>query len=120
MTYRRSLLGLLFAAAMSATAAVVPAAAAHAAPGYTYTMQLSPASATVQAGTTTTTTISFHASRGLYGTAVDLSVSGLPTGVTASFSPATPRIGGRARLTLTTAPSSPAEISSESVDEPLA
>jgi hypothetical protein len=94
MKHRRSFLGLLFAAAMSA-AAVMPAAAAHAATSVAttatyYTMELSPASATVRPGHKTTTTISFSASRRLYGTAVDLSVNGLPSGVTASFSPATP------------------------------
>ncbi len=46
---RRRFLGLLFAAALSAGAAVVPLSAAHATTGY-YTMQLSPASAAIQAG----------------------------------------------------------------------
>jgi hypothetical protein len=110
MKHRRSLLGLLFAAAMSA-ATVMPVAAAHAATSAataatSYTMELSPASATIRAGRTTTTTISFSASRRLYSTPVDLSVSGLPSGVTASFSPATPRIGCTSTLTLTAAPSS--------------
>jgi len=50
MKYRRRFLGLLFAAALSAGAAVVPLSAAHAITSY-YTMQLSPASATIQAGT---------------------------------------------------------------------
>src|SRR6266566_2891033 len=92
---RRRFLGLLFAAALSAGAAVVPLSAAHATTGY-YTMQLSPASAAI------------HASRHLRHLRVDLSVSGLPSGVTASFSPATPRIGGTSTLTLTAAPSSSA------------
>jgi ABC-type oligopeptide transport system substrate-binding subunit len=114
MKHRRSFLGLLFAAAMSA-AAVMPAAAAHAATSVAttatyYTMELSPASATVRPGHKTTTTISFSASRRLYGTAVDLSVNGLPSGVTASFSPATPRIGCTSTLTLTAAPSSAAGV----------
>jgi hypothetical protein len=73
-----------------------------------YTMELSPSSAMVRAGHTTTTTVSFSASRRLYSTPVDLSVSGLPNGVTASFSPATPRIGYTSTLTLTAAPSSAA------------
>ncbi len=104
---RRRFLGLLFAAALSAGAAVVPLSAAHATTGY-YTMQLSPAAAAIQAGDTTSITVSFHASRSLRHTRVDLSVSGLPSGVTASFSPATPRIGGTSTLTLTAAPSSSA------------
>jgi len=44
----------------------------------------------------------------LYGTAVTLSVSGLPSGVTASFSPPTATIGGLSVLTVTAAPSSAA------------
>ena len=44
----------------------------------------------------------------LRGTRVALSVSGLPGGVTASFSPSAAAIGGRPVLTLTTAPSSAA------------
>lgn len=49
-----------------------------------------------------------EAATDLYGTAVTLSVSGLPSGVTASFSPSTATIGGRSVLTLTAAPSSAA------------
>ena len=108
MRYRRTLVGLLFAIAISA-AAVVPVAAAQGSTTettYTYTMRLSPARATVRAGHSTRTTITFSASRRLHGAQVDLSVVGLPSGVTASFSPATPRIGGRSTLTLTAAPSS--------------
>jgi hypothetical protein len=105
LSYRRKLLGLLFAVAVSAAAAVVPLSAAHAA--ISYTMQLSSTSATVRAGETTTTTISFDANRRLYRTRVDLGVSGLPSGVTASFSPAKPRIGCSSTLTFTTEPSSP-------------
>src|SRR5207237_10722844 len=44
----------------------------------------------------------------LRGTRVALSVSGLPGGVTASFSPSAAAIGGRPVLTLTAAPSSAA------------
>ncbi len=71
-----------------------------------YTMQLSPSSVTLRAGYRTRITVSFRAPAYLYGTPVTLSVSGLPSGVTASFSPATAVIGGRAVLTLTAAPSS--------------
>ena len=73
-----------------------------------YTMQLSPSSVTVRAGYRTRISVSFQAPADLYGTAVDLSVSGLPSGVTASFSPSTTIIGGFAVLTLTAAPSSAA------------
>jgi hypothetical protein len=73
-----------------------------------YTMRLSPSSVTVRAGHRTRITISFQAATDLYGTPVALSVSGLPGGVTASFSPSTAAIGGRSVLTLTAAPSSAA------------
>jgi hypothetical protein len=106
MMDRRRLLGLLFAAAMSVAAAVVPGSAAHA--STEYTMQLSSTSGTVQAGGGTRTIVSFRASPYLYGTAVDLSVSGLPDGVTASFAPQPSHIGDTSTLTFTTAPTSPA------------
>ena len=73
-----------------------------------YTMRLSPSSVTVRAGYRTRITISFQAAADLYGTPVTLSVSGLPSGVTASFSPPAATIGGRSILTLTAAPSSAA------------
>ena len=73
-----------------------------------YTMRLSPSSVAVRAGHRTRITVSFQAATDLYGTPVSLSVSGLPAGVTASFSPSTAVIGGRSVLTLTAAPSSAA------------
>jgi hypothetical protein len=75
---------------------------------YSYSMRLSSTSATIQSGGVTTTVISFNASRRLQGAPVDLSVTGLPDGVTATFSPPRPRVRGTSTLTLTTAPSSPA------------
>ena len=75
-----------------------------------YTMRLSPSSVTVRAGHRTRITISFQAATDLYGTPVALSVSGLPGGVTASFSPSTAAIGGRSVLTLTAAPLSAAGV----------
>jgi hypothetical protein len=71
-----------------------------------YTMRLSPASVTLQRGGTTRIIVSFRAEGSLYGTPVDLSVSGLPSGVTASFSPSTTVIGGFSVMTVTAAPSS--------------
>jgi hypothetical protein len=93
--------------ASQATAPANATSAVHAAPspGSYYTMQLSPSSVTVRAGDRTRITISFQAPADLDGTPVTLSASGLPSGVTASFSPRTARIGGRAVLTLTAAPS---------------
>jgi hypothetical protein len=73
-----------------------------------YTMRLSPSPVAVRAGHRTRITVSFQAATDLYGTPVALSVSGLPGGVTASFSPSTAVIGGRSVLTLTAAPSSAA------------
>jgi PQQ-like domain len=93
-----ALLGLGAAAPSFAGA---PAAASRP----SYTMRLNPATATVRPGASATTKISFRGSRSLYDTAVDLSVSGLPAGVTATFSPPKPRISGRSVLTLTAAPS---------------
>ena len=73
-----------------------------------YTMRLSPSPVTVRAGHRTRITISFRAPADLYGAPVALSVSGLPGGVSASFSPSAAAIGGRSVLTLTAAPSSAA------------
>ena len=73
-----------------------------------YTMRLSPPSVMLRPGSTARIIISFNATRGLYGTPVDLSVNGLPGGVTASFSPSTTVIGGFSVLTVTAAPSSTA------------
>jgi hypothetical protein len=71
-------------------------------------MRLSPSPVTVRAGHRTRIIISFQAATDLYGTPVALSVSGLPGGVTASFSPSTAAIGGGSVLTLTAATSSAA------------
>jgi hypothetical protein len=64
-----------------------------------------PSPVAVRAGHRTRITVSFQAATDLYGTPVALSVSGLPGGVTASFSPPAAAIGGRSVLTLTAAPS---------------
>jgi len=97
-----------FASQAAATANVT--SGIHSAPSSDsyYTMRLSPSSVTVRAGHRTRITISFQAATDLYGTPVTLSVSGLPGGVTASFSPSTAAIGGRSVLTLTAATSSAA------------
>src|SRR5215831_4938407 len=108
---------LLLAAGGSQAAFASPAAATanvtsgvHSAPSLDsyYTMALSPSSVTVRAGYRTRIAVSFQATSDLYGTPVALSVSGLPSGVTASFSPRPATIGGRSVLTLTAAPSSAA------------
>jgi hypothetical protein len=89
-------------ATAGATAGVT--SGAHASDSY-YTMRLSRSSVAVRAGHQTRIAISFLAPAALYGVPVALSVSGLPDGVTASFSPSTVAIGGHAVLTLTAAPS---------------
>jgi hypothetical protein len=73
-----------------------------------YTMRLSPSPVTIRAGHRTRIAISFRAPADLYGAPVALSVSGLPGGVTASFSPPAAAIGGRPVLTLTAATSTAA------------
>jgi hypothetical protein len=107
---------LLAAGGSQAAFAGQTAATAHATSGVPaapsqdsyYTMQLSPSSVTVRPGHRTRITVSFQATADLFGTPVTLSVSGLPSGVTASFSPRTATIGGRAVLTLTAASSTTA------------
>jgi hypothetical protein len=96
-----------FASQAAATANVTSMHSAPSSDSY-YTMRLSPSPVTVRAGHRTRITISFQAAADLYGTPVALSVSGLPGGVTASFSPSTAAIGGRSVLTLTAATSSAA------------
>jgi hypothetical protein len=114
LTAALSTAALLMAAGGSTAAFASPAAStagvtsdAHSAPAKDsyYTMRLSPSSVAVRAGHRTRITISFRAPAALYGVPVALSVSGLPGGVTASFSPGTASIGGHAVLTLTAAPS---------------
>ena len=104
-----------FASETAATANVT--GDTHSAPAQDsyYTMRLSPSSVAVRAGHRTRITVSFQATTDLYGTPVALSVSGLPSGVTASFSPRTATIGGRSVLTLTAAPSSATEVSAVTV-----
>ena len=97
-----------FASQAPATANVTSAIHSAPSPDSYYTRALSPSSVTVRAGHRTRIAVSFQATADLYGTPVALSVSGLPSGVTASFSPRTALIGGRAVLTLTAAPSSAA------------
>jgi hypothetical protein len=97
-----------FASQAAATANVTSDIHAARSPDSYYTMRLSPSSVAVRAGHRTRITVSFRAPADLYGTPVALNVSGLPGGVTASFSPSTSAIGGRSVLTLTAAPSSAA------------
>ena len=97
-----------FASQAAASANVTSDIHAARSPDSYYTMRLSPSSVAVRAGHRTRITVSFQAAADLYGTPVALSVSGLPGGVTASFSPSTVAIGDRSVLTLTATPSSAA------------
>ena len=97
---------LLVAATVAGGSAAAYAAPPEPGPGTYYEMHLSSTCATVQPGSVTTTVITFEADRRLRHARVDLSVSGLPDGVTASFAPQRPRVGGSSTLTLTTAPAS--------------
>jgi hypothetical protein len=65
-----------------------------------FSIALSPASGTVQAGSTTTFTVSSEVTRGSAET-IALSVSGLPAGVTGSFDPTSIAAGESSTLTLT-------------------
>jgi subtilisin-like proprotein convertase family protein len=70
-----------------------------------------PTTQTVAAGTTTTYTINTAVLAGTAET-INLTVAGLPTGVTGSFSPASVTAGGSSTLTLTAATSAPASTTS--------
>src|SRR5207247_3240315 len=74
-----------FASQAATTANVTSGIRSAPPPDRYYTMRLSPSSVTVRDGYRTRITVSFRAPADLYGTAVALSVSGLPDGVTASF-----------------------------------
>ncbi|MGD9482359.1 M20/M25/M40 family metallo-hydrolase [Streptomyces sp. TRM70308] len=69
-----------------------------------FSLALSPASGTVDAGSSVTATVATETTRG-QRQSVRLSASGLPSGVTASFAPADLTSGDSAQLTLTAADS---------------
>jgi len=71
-----------------------------------FTISLNPTSGSTPAGATATTEVTLAPANGYAGSAT-LSVSGLPAGVTASFSPGQVSAGSPATLTLHTAVSSP-------------
>jgi hypothetical protein len=72
-----------------------------------FTIAASPASRTVTAGSSTTYTVSVGALNGFTGT-VSLAASGLPSGATAAFAPATITGSGTSTLTVTTSSSAAA------------
>jgi hypothetical protein len=93
---------LLMAVSGSAVAFASEPAAAATQQYPNYTMRLNPAGPHLVAGETTTVSITFRAGHRLYGVPVELSTTGLPNGVVATFNPATPRIGERATMSLVT------------------
>ena len=71
-----------------------------------FSISASPSSRTVTQGNSTTYTASISALSGFTGT-VNLSVSGLPTGATASFNPTSVAGSGSSTLTVSTATTTP-------------
>ncbi|MFF4418198.1 M28 family peptidase [Streptosporangium sp. NPDC001559] len=76
------------------------------APSNDYSLSVSPSSATVQAGSSTTTTLSSQLVSGS-SQSVSLSASGAPAGTTVSFSPSTISVPGNSTVTVSTSPSTP-------------
>jgi len=72
-----------------------------------FAVTASPASQTVTAGANTTYTATVTPSGGFNGT-VGFSASGLPTGASASFSPASVAVSGNSTMTVTTSTTTPA------------
>ena len=76
------------------------------APSSDFSLTVSPASRTVDAGGSTTATVSTATTAG-GAQPMSLSVSGLPSGATASFSPASVISGGSSTISITTSASTP-------------
>ena len=115
------------AAAASATATITGTAASgsHSAtlgvtvtvtapPANDFTLAVSPASLTLAAGATGTASVATTIKSGS-AQSLALSVSGLPAGVTAAFSPATVTAGGTSTLTITAASSAAAASASATI-----
>lgn len=79
-----------------------------------FSLAANPSSLSVAPGRSTTSTITIATSSGS-AQDVSLTASGLPSGATASFSPATVRTGGTSTLTIATAASAPAGTSTVTV-----
>jgi hypothetical protein len=77
------------------------------APSPTFAMTAGPSTQSAQAGQSATYTVSTAAIGGFNG-GIGLSVSGMPSGMSASFSPATVSPGGSSTLTVTVAAGTPA------------
>jgi hypothetical protein len=79
-----------------------------------FSIAVSPTSGAVNPGGSVTTTVSTTLTSGSAQT-VNLSASGLPSGATASFSPASVAAGGTSQLTISTAASTPAGTSTVTI-----
>ncbi|MFJ2577941.1 hypothetical protein [Kitasatospora aureofaciens] len=75
-------------------------------PASDFSLSLNPASGSVTAGSSATSTVSTATTAGSAQT-VNLTASGLPSGATASFSPASVTSGGSSTLTVSTSTSTP-------------
>ncbi|MFI6685713.1 hypothetical protein [Streptomyces sp. NPDC050485] len=75
-------------------------------PSNDFALSLSPTSATVTAGSSTTAMVTTSVASGTAET-INLSATGLPSGATASFSPASVTAGGSSTMTITTSASTP-------------
>ena len=84
----------------SASGAATSATPFTVVPSSTYTISAAPSTANVIAGQTATYTVTSSTSTGFTGLS-QLSVSGLPSGVTAAFSPAEISVGEQSILTIT-------------------
>ncbi len=78
--------------------------------GDDFSVSVSPTSGSVEAGSSTTTTVRTAVTSGS-AVSVTLSATGLPAGATATFSPATVTAGGSSTMTIRTSASTPAATS---------
>jgi hypothetical protein len=97
-TYSFTVTGASGSLSHSATASLTVSTAAQA----DFSLALSPASVSIQAGASATAIATISGSNG-FSSGVSLSASGLPSGVTAAFSPATVTGSGKSTLTLAVA-----------------
>jgi hypothetical protein len=90
----------------SSTSQIYATVVSASSPASDFTVSASPSSGTATQGSPSTTTVTTTATGGDIET-VNLSVSGLPAGVTATFNPASVTPGGSSTLTLSTSSTTP-------------
>ena len=106
-TYTLTITGNWGVITHSTTVTLVVNSAAPPPPTPDFTVSASPASGTVGQGQSTTYTVTIG-SVGGFSTSVSLTVTGLPTGATGTFSPSTVTPTGTSTLTVTTTSQTPA------------